>query len=120
MSDCWRALRRPGFALTAWPWRSAAYLLACALSGAVLCAVLLLWSAVGGVLSVLLVGVPVLAALPLAGLVSGAWERRLARWMGGAPVPDPHRVPDGPGLRAWLRTRYAEAATWREAGGAAL
>ncbi|MFC8716935.1 sensor histidine kinase [Kitasatospora sp. NPDC057198] len=120
MSECWQALRRPGFPLSAWPWRSAAYLLACALSGAVLCVVLLLWAAVGGVLSVLLVGVPLLAALPLAGLVSGAWERRLARWMGGAPVPDPHRVPDGPGLRAWLRTRYAEAATWREAGGAAL
>ncbi|GAA2100453.1 sensor histidine kinase [Kitasatospora saccharophila] len=120
MSGCWRALRRPGFPLTAWPWRSAAYLLACGLSGAVLCAVLLLWAAVGGVLSVLLVGVPLLAALPLAGLVSGAWERRLVRWMGGPPVPDPHRVPDGPGPRAWLRARYAEAATWREAGGAAL
>ncbi|MFE2348181.1 sensor histidine kinase [Kitasatospora cineracea] len=120
MSDCWQALRRPGFLRTAWPWRSAAYLLACASAGAALCVVLLLWVAVGGALSVLLVGVPLLAALPLAGLAFGAWERRLARWMGGAPVPDPHRVPDGPGPRAWLRTRYAEGATWREAGGAVL
>ncbi|WP_033212628.1 sensor histidine kinase [Kitasatospora phosalacinea] len=120
MSDCWQALRRPGFLRSAWPWRSAAYLLVCGLAGAVLCVVLLLWAAVGGALSVLLVGVPLLAALPLAGPVFGAWERRLLRLMGGAPVADPHRVPEGPGLQAWLRARYGEAATWREAGGAAL
>ncbi|MGW4383349.1 sensor domain-containing protein [Kitasatospora sp. NPDC004531] len=118
-ADCWQALRRSAFLRTAWPWRSAAYLLLSGLSGLLLCVLLLLWAAVGAALSLLLVGVPLVLALPLAGLAFGAWERRLLRLM-GAPPADPHRVPDGPGPRAWLRTRLAEGATWREWGGALL
>jgi signal transduction histidine kinase len=29
-------------------------------------------------------------------------------------LPDPHRAPDGPGLRAWTATRLKEQVTWRE------
>ncbi|RKE21640.1 sensor domain-containing protein [Streptomyces sp. TLI_171] len=120
MTDCWQALRRPGFLRTSWPWRSAGYLLGCGVSGLVLCGVLVVWVAVGGALAVAVVGLPLVVALPLAGLPFGAWERRLLRLMGGPRPADPHRVPEAPGLRAWLRVRYGEAATWREAGSALL
>ncbi|MFD7645959.1 sensor domain-containing protein [Kitasatospora sp. NPDC059795] len=118
-TDCWQALRRPGFLRTAWPWRSVAYLLVSGVSGLLLCVLLLVWTVAGAALSLLLVGLPLVLALPLAGLPFGAWERRLLRLM-GAPPDDPHRLPDAPGVRSWLRTRLAEGATWRESGSAVL
>ncbi|KDN82195.1 histidine kinase [Kitasatospora cheerisanensis KCTC 2395] len=49
---------------------------------------------------------------------------RLERWrlrlVDVDPAPDPHRAPDGPGLRAWAATRLTEQATWRELGFALL
>ncbi|MFJ4093988.1 sensor domain-containing protein [Kitasatospora sp. NPDC089913] len=116
----WGAVTRPGFLRSAAPWRAAGYLLATGLTGLLLCAGLLVSVAAGGVLAALLVGLPLLAALALVGLPVAAWERRLARFLHGAPVPDPHRVPDRPGLAAWLRLRYRERATWRELGFTAL
>ncbi|MBP0451150.1 sensor domain-containing protein [Kitasatospora sp. RG8] len=106
----WRA------SASAAPWRAGAYLLATGLTGLLLCAGLLLSVAAAGVLAVLLVGLPLLAALALVGLPVAAWERRLARFLDGGRVPDPHRVPDRPGLAAWLRLRLREQATWRELG----
>ncbi|MFB7472264.1 sensor domain-containing protein [Kitasatospora sp. NPDC056184] len=116
----WGAVLRPGFLRSAAPWRAAGYLLATGLTGLLLCAGLLVSVAAGGVLAVLLVGLPLLAALALVGLPVAAWERRLVRFLDGARVPDPHRVPDRPGLAAWLRLRYRERATWRELGFTAL
>ncbi|WP_405004981.1 sensor domain-containing protein [Kitasatospora purpeofusca] len=124
----WEPVVRPGFPQSAerwrewarWravtPWRAAGYLLATGLTGLLLCAGLLVSAAVGGVLAALLVGLPLLAALALVGLPVAAWERRLARFLDGGRVPGPHRVPDRPGLAAWLRLRYRERATWRELG----
>ncbi|MGW8942557.1 sensor histidine kinase [Streptomyces koyangensis] len=43
-----------------------------------------------------------------------AVERLRLRLVEPEPVGNPHLVPDRPGLRAWLRLRAAEAATWRE------
>ncbi|WP_457028943.1 sensor domain-containing protein [Kitasatospora sp. P5_F3] len=120
-ADAWQALARPGFLRSARPWRSAGYLLATGLSGLLLCVLLLVSAIVAGVLVTVVIGLPMLAALALAGLPYAALERRLLRLLPDqAPVESPHREPDRPGLVAWLRLRYREQATWRELGCAAL
>ncbi|MCZ4099503.1 sensor histidine kinase [Streptomyces sp. So13.3] len=106
----------PAFVLSGRPWRSAAYLLTGGLAGAVTCAVLVLGTAVGGSLALVLVGLPLLAALALAGLPFGALERRRMRWIDPRPAPSPHRTPDRTGLTAWARLRFRERATWWELG----
>ncbi len=116
----WQALRRPGLPRSSWPWRAAGYLLLSGLAGLLLGVGLLVCVIVAGVLAVVLVGLPLLAALALAGVPFAALERRLLRLVDEAPVADPHRTPAGPGLPAWLRLRYRERATWRELGYAAL
>lgn len=62
-----------------------------------------------------LVGLPLLIGVALLGVPAGAVERRRLRVIGRV-VDDPHREPESPGLRAWLRRRYREPATWRELG----
>ncbi|MGW6705738.1 sensor histidine kinase [Streptomyces sp. NPDC054956] len=98
------------------PWRSAAYLLTGGLGGALAFAVLLLLAVCGTVLAVVLVGLPLLAALALAGVPYAALERRRLRLVDPVRVADPHRDPDRTGLAAWARTRFREQATWRELG----
>ncbi|MFF8810929.1 sensor histidine kinase [Streptomyces pactum] len=110
------ALRRPEFLRTALPWRAAGYLLVTGVSGVLLCVGLLLAVVVAGVLAVVLVGLPLLAALALSGVGYARWERWLLRLPDGTRVADPHHVPDRPGLSAWVRLRYREPATWRELG----
>ncbi|WP_224280657.1 sensor domain-containing protein [Streptomyces sp. LS1784] len=116
----WAPPARAGFLRSDAPWRAAGYLLATGLSGLLLCFGLLLSGLVAGVLAVVLVGLPLAAALALAGVPVAAWERRLVRFLDGGRVPDPHLVPPNPGLAAWLRLRYREQATWRELGFALL
>lgn len=101
---------------TARPWRAAAYLLGGGLGGAFAFVVMLLLAVSGTVLAVVLVGLPLLAALALAGVPFAALERRRLRLVDPVPVPDPHRDPDRTGLAAWARTRFREQATWRELG----
>jgi len=117
---CWQAMARPDFLRSSWPWRAVGYLTASGVVGLLLCVGLLLWVAVGGALSLALVGLPLLGAVALAGVPFGALERRLLPLVDRRPVADPHRDPDRPGLRAWLRTRLTEQATWRELGSALL
>ncbi|MFJ3790398.1 sensor domain-containing protein [Kitasatospora sp. NPDC090091] len=107
---------RPGFLRSRAPWRAAAYLLVSGSAGLLLCALLLVAGVAAGALAALLVGLPLLAALALVGVPYAAWERRLLRLLDGTRVPDPHLVPDRPGLPAWLRLRFREQATWRELG----
>ncbi|MGO4630698.1 sensor domain-containing protein [Streptomyces sp. 2RAF24] len=110
----WQALARPRrFLRTAWPWRAVAYLASGAAVGAF--ALLVLLVLVG--FSVLLVGLPL---LPLAGIALGGLERRRLRLVDRDPAADPHRVPETPGLAAWLRVRAREQATWRELAYAVL
>ncbi|WP_405008983.1 sensor domain-containing protein [Kitasatospora sp. NBC_01539] len=118
----WRELAHPAFLRTTLPWRAAGYLLASGTAGLLLCAGLLVAATAAGVLAVLLVGLPLLAALALVGLPFAAWERWLLRTARLAdPVPGgQHLVPGRPGLTAWLRLRYREQATWRELGFAVL
>lgn len=100
------------------PWRAAAYLLTGALTGGFAFTVLLLLAVSGTALAVVLVGLPLLAALALAGVPYAAVERRRLRLIdpGAEPLPDPHRAPDRTGPAAWARTRFREQATWRELG----
>ncbi|MBT2441267.1 sensor domain-containing protein [Streptomyces sp. ISL-36] len=109
----WQALTRPRYPRTAWPWRSAGYLASGVVTGvAALLALLLLV-----VCSLFLVGLPLLL---LAGVALGGIERRRLRLVELDPAVDPHRVPEAPGLAAWLRVRVREQATWRELAYAVL
>jgi hypothetical protein len=124
-----QALPGRRFLLSAWPWRSAAYLLttlvaAVPVAGAVWL-LLLPWLAAAANLrdgelptgtvivlmaigAALLVGFAPLVAVPLA-----AVERRRLALIDPRPVLSGHLpAPADPG--AWLRLRYREAATWRE------
>ncbi|MCQ9131562.1 sensor histidine kinase [Streptomyces hilarionis] len=108
----WQALSRPGYLLS--PWRAAAYLLTGAAGGAVVLAALTVWAVAAGVLAVVLVGLPLLAALAFAGLPVAALERRRLRWVDPAPAPTAHGEPGAPGVRARLAARLRARATWRE------
>ncbi|MEU9999614.1 sensor domain-containing protein [Streptomyces sp. NPDC050848] len=109
----WQALTRARFPRTAWPWRSAGYLATGVVTGVPALLVLLLLV----VFSLVLVGLPLLL---LAGVALGGLERRRLRLVDLDPAADPHRVPDAPGLAAWLRVRVREQATWRELAYAVL
>ncbi|WP_179272694.1 sensor histidine kinase [Streptomyces sp. XY006] len=119
-SNVWQALARPGYPLSAWPWRAAGYLLTGAVAGAVVLVGIVLSAVAGGVLALALVGIPLLLATALAGLPVAVVERLRLRLVDAEPAPDPHEPPGAPGLRAWLATRLRERATWRELGHALL
>ncbi|MGK5639887.1 sensor domain-containing protein [Streptomyces sp. URMC 126] len=118
--NVWQAMSRPRFVSSAWPWRSAAYLLTGALTGAAALVTMVVMVVVGGVLAVVLVGLPLLVLVALSGLPVAWVERRRLRLIDRDPVSGRHRTPDVPGLRAWLATRLREQATWRELGHALL
>ncbi|MFI8517191.1 sensor histidine kinase [Streptomyces sp. NPDC085481] len=109
----WQALARPRFLRTAWASRAVGYLATGAVTGAVVLLVLLVLAG----FSAVLVGLPLLL---LAGVALGGLERRRLRLVDRDPITDPHRVPDTPGLSAWLRLRVREQATWRELAYAVL
>ncbi|GHE61253.1 histidine kinase [Streptomyces longispororuber] len=108
---------RPG---PPWPgalrraWRGGAYVVSGALIGIPLLVALAGGLAVGLAASLVVVGLPLLGLLALAGVPVGALERRRTRLVHADPAPTPHRTPDAPGLTAWLRLRGREQATWRE------
>ncbi|HEX9336671.1 MAG TPA: sensor domain-containing protein, partial [Pseudonocardiaceae bacterium] len=97
------------YLVSRWPLRALAYVV----SGVPVGLVTLVWLPVSVVLGA--VALTPLAIWPLAAL-----ERRRLALLGGPPVPDPHAAPTGTGLLRWLRSRYAEAATWRELAYAVL
>ncbi|WP_190135903.1 sensor histidine kinase [Streptomyces longispororuber] len=114
--DAMRHLPPHRFLFSSWPLRCWAYLCGgVPLGFAVLLAMAALL--VGGlVLSVVGVGLALLVGAALAGLPLGRLERRRLRLVEPQPLPDPHRPVSDAGLRAWLRTRCGERATWRELG----
>ncbi|MFE9652596.1 sensor histidine kinase [Micromonospora sp. NPDC006431] len=111
-----KAMYRRDLMASTWPWRATAYLLSGLPVGVVVLAVLATLIVLGVVSAVALVGVPLLVAATLVGLPVGAVERRRLWLVDAEPIADPHQVPERPGLRAWLRQRYREPATWRELG----
>jgi signal transduction histidine kinase len=116
--NAWQAitLQPLSFLASSWPWRSLAYLLSGVLVGAATGLSLLLL-AVGTVFGTLaVVGLVGLLGLAFSGIVVARVERRRLRLVDIDPAPDPHRRPDRPGWRGWLRTRLREQSTWREFG----
>ncbi|NBE56136.1 sensor histidine kinase [Streptomyces boluensis] len=101
---------------SAWPWRSLAYLLSGVAFGAVTTVVLVSLLVAGVASLIVVVGAVLLLGVALSGIVVTRFERWRLRLVDLDPVPDPHRAPELPGLRAWLRTRLREPATWRELG----
>lgn len=133
-----RALLRPRFLLTAWPWRALAFSAGSMLVLGVLASVAgplyvpwvvsfgLLFTApetlVGGAGIALVLSGLVLGALfgPLLGLALGIVDRWRLGLLHDHVPPSGHRPVTEPGLAAWLRVRYTEAATWREVTYAAV
>ncbi|WP_030608204.1 sensor histidine kinase [Streptomyces fulvoviolaceus] len=113
-------MSRPGFLLSAWPWRSVGYLLTGVVCGVLALVGIVTLAAVGGALAIVLVGLPLLVVLALAGLPVARVERRRLRLVDLDPAPDPQRLPATEGLWVWLMTRLREQATWRELGYALL
>ncbi|MEV0252824.1 sensor domain-containing protein [Streptomyces sp. NPDC050732] len=100
------------------PWRSALYLLGGVLLGAGILVLGLVLTTVGALLSLVLLGIPLLGALAFAGVPVAALERRRVLLVdptpAPTPAPSPHRTPTTPGIPAWFRLRLKEQATWRE------
>lgn len=118
--NVWQAMSRPGFLLSAWPWRSAAYLLTGVVTGVAALVGIATVATVCGALAIVLVGLPLLVLVALSGIPVAEVERRRLRLIRLNPVSGRHQVPTAPGLRAWLTTRLREQATWRELGYALL
>ncbi|KQY57100.1 MULTISPECIES: sensor histidine kinase [unclassified Nocardioides] len=106
------------FLTSSWPWRSWAYLAGSSLTGLLALVVFIALVLVGIVTSLLVIGLFVLASLPLMGAVVGTLERRRLRLMApGQPlVPSPHPPIVGKGVRAWFRQRRREEVPRRELG----
>jgi signal transduction histidine kinase len=128
------AVARRRFLASGWPWRSLAYLLTTPplmlAAGPPLALLALPWfvlldrvaawddPSLAGLVLLLVAGAALLAAAgPLVALPLAAVERWRLRLVDTRPVASAHRPP---GQGAWLRTRYTEAATWRELGYAVL
>jgi signal transduction histidine kinase len=109
-------MRPTRFLRSAWPWRSLAYLIGGALLGFGTIVAVLGLLAAGLILTVVLIGLAGFVATALCGVAVGRLERRRMRLVDDDLLPDPHRRPAEPGLRAWLSVRLREQATWREFG----
>ncbi|MEU3256074.1 sensor domain-containing protein, partial [Streptomyces sp. NPDC006997] len=118
----WRAMAAgPRYLVSPWPWRSAAYLLTGVVTGVTLLVALVLLAVVGGVLAVVVVGVPLLAGLLLAGIPVARLERRRLRLVDAGAEPGGERRggagAGGAGAGGAARRRGRGA---RPAGGDAL
>jgi signal transduction histidine kinase len=103
--------------VSSWPWRSYAYLLSSIPAGALTLVLLIGAAGLGALLSPILVGIMLMAALPLFGVVIGIVERWRARLMIPGGVPSPHAAtPAGYRLRARLKFRRGERASMRALG----
>ncbi|CAM5484844.1 histidine kinase [Streptomyces spiroverticillatus] len=113
--------RRPkGFLLSPWPWRCWAHLLTGVLFGVGVLLGLALLVSLGVLLSVVGVGLLLLACTALVGVPVAAVERRRLRLVAPVPLARPHEPLHG--ATGWRRLRhlFTERATWRELGYAAL
>ncbi|HET6857704.1 MAG TPA: sensor domain-containing protein [Streptomyces sp.] len=112
----WQAMaQRPlSFLTSSWPWRSLAYLASGVVFGAAAVAVFVTGLVAGLLLLVVLVGVAPLVGVVLSSTAVATVERHRLRLVDLDGLPNPHRQPDKPGLRAWASTRLTEQVTWRE------
>lgn len=101
------------FLTSSWPWRSLLYLGSGAILGVVTGAVLAGLMVFGVLFTLAVVGVAALLAFALSGVAVARIERWRLRLVDTVALPDHHRPVTEPGLRAWVRTRLREQATWR-------
>lgn len=116
-------LRRRHYLGSSAPWRGVAYLIGGVVLGVLVFVGGLVGVVVGVGLSLVLVGLPLLALLPFAAIPVAALERRRLALIDPtppAPAPTPHRTPEAPGIPAWFKLRVKEQATWRELAYAVL
>jgi signal transduction histidine kinase len=71
---------------------------------------------VGVVLTVVFVGVVILAGGLRAARGLGGWQRAMARRLLGEVIPEPEPFSPRPGFFGWLRASFADRAAWRAAG----
>nr|WP_202512497.1 sensor histidine kinase [Streptomyces sp. SID3343] len=108
------------FLWSAWPWRCWAHLLGGGAFGIAAVLLFVFLVVAGLALSVIGIGVPILAATALFGLPVGRFERRRLRVVEPRPVPNPHPPLPETGVWRRVRLRWRERVTWRELGYAAL
>ncbi|MFI6685883.1 sensor histidine kinase [Streptomyces sp. NPDC050485] len=108
------------FLTSSWPVRCWAFLFGGFLLGLAVLVSLALLLCFGVLLSVVGVGLVILAVTMVFGLPVANLERRRLRLVEPVPPPDPHRSLAGAGARTWLQTRLRERATWRELGYAVI
>jgi signal transduction histidine kinase len=113
----WAALALPRYLVSSWPWRSYAYLFTSVPVGVLTIGVLIGAAAAGAVLSPILIGILLLTAFPLLGVVIG----RIERWRAGLVLIDgissPHAsLPATLSVREKLKFRRREQASLRALG----
>ncbi|MFJ3404924.1 sensor domain-containing protein [Promicromonospora sp. NPDC090134] len=115
--DVWTALRgRPWrFLGSSWPWRALAYLVSTVPVGLAVATALFVTVGVGVLTAVLVVGVLVLAALPLIASVVAGVERRRVQLLLGRRAPS-----DGVPWATRLRASRTMPVAWPEVGYAVL
>jgi signal transduction histidine kinase len=109
-------MRPTRFLRSSWPWRSTMYLASGGLLGCTTIAVPVLAITGGHTPSVTLAWLLAFAVIVVGGVPLARLERRRIRLVDCDPLDNPHRPIDRPGLRAWLRVRLREQASWREIG----
>ena len=70
----------------------------------------------GGLLTVVFVGVLILAGALRAARRFGGWQRGLARRVLGDEISEPGPFSPGPGFFGWLRASFGDRAAWRAVG----
>jgi signal transduction histidine kinase len=117
VKSVWVALASRRYLVSSWPWRSYAYLLSSVPVGAVTITVLAGAVGVSAVLSPLIVGVLMLTAFPLLGMLIGVVERWRVRLMLPDGVASPHAaMPARMSRRERLKFRRREQASVRALG----
>ena len=113
----WAALASPRYLVSSWPWRGYAYLFTSVPVGVLTIGVLIGAAAAGAVLSPILIGVLLLTAFPLLGVLIGRVERWRARLVLIDGISSPHAtMPSALRRREKLKFRRREQASLRALG----
>jgi signal transduction histidine kinase len=116
-NSAWAALAMPRYLVSSWPWRSYAYLLSSVPLGLLTIVVLLVGVSASALLSPIVIGVLLLTAFPLFGVVIGIVERQRARLVLPEGIRSPHAaMPTGMNRRERLKFRRREQASLRALG----
>ncbi|WP_020388305.1 sensor histidine kinase [Kribbella catacumbae] len=116
-NTAWTALSSKRYLVSSWPWRSYAYLLSSVPVGLLTITLLVGAAALCALLSPILIGILLMASVPLVGVAIGVVERWRVRLVVPAGVPSPHAaIPGGYTRRARITFRRRERASMRALG----